>query len=74
MNRSKSSLLAFLNLCFGRIAGFLFEGIWYVIYKGHWESHFALVWGPLCVFMEWGTFPFIWKIFLYKKVLRCIFQ
>lgn len=34
---------------FGSIAGFLFEGVWCVFRKGHWENHSALVWGPFCI-------------------------
>lgn len=34
---------------FGSIAGFLFEGVWCVFRKGHWESHSSLVWGPFCI-------------------------
>lgn len=34
---------------FGSIAGFIVEGAWCIIKKGHWENHSALVWGPFCI-------------------------
>ena len=39
----------FLLFLFGSIAGFIFEGVWCVFRKGHWENHSALVWGPFCI-------------------------
>lgn len=33
----------------GSILGFVVEGLWCVIDKGHWENHSATVWGPFCI-------------------------
>lgn len=33
----------------GSVAGFVLEGIWCIITKGHWENHSALIYGPFCV-------------------------
>lgn len=34
---------------FGSIIGFIFEGVWQIIQKGHWENHSATILGPFCI-------------------------
>ncbi len=39
----------------GSIVGFLLEGFWCVLTKGHWENHSAVVWGPFCIIYGIGA-------------------
>lgn len=39
----------------GSIVGFVLEGLWCIVLKGHWESHTATVWGPFCVIYGVGA-------------------
>lgn len=34
---------------FGSILGFVFEGIWQIMKKGHWENHSSTILGPFCI-------------------------
>jgi len=34
---------------FGSIIGFVFEGVWQIFKKGHWENHSATIIGPFCI-------------------------
>ena len=33
----------------GSIIGFIFEGVWQILKKGHWENHSATILGPFCI-------------------------
>mgnify|MGYP000123753652 FL=1 len=33
----------------GSILGYLLEGVWCILTKGHWEHHAATLWGPFCI-------------------------
>ena len=33
----------------GSILGYLLEGFWCILTKGHWEHHAATLWGPFCI-------------------------
>lgn len=39
----------------GSVTGFVLEGLWCIVRKGHWESHTATVWGPFCVIYGVGA-------------------
>ncbi len=39
----------------GSVAGFVLEGIWCILTKGHWEHHSATVWGPFCIIYGVGA-------------------
>lgn len=45
----------FWLFCFGSIAGFVLEGLWCILTKGHWENHSATVWGPFCIIYGIGA-------------------
>lgn len=34
---------------FGSITGFILEGLWQILKKGHWENHSATILGPFCI-------------------------
>ena len=34
---------------FGSVLGFIFEGIWQIMKKGHWENHSSTILGPFCI-------------------------
>lgn len=39
----------------GSVIGFVLEGLWCVVRKGHWENHSATVWGPFCIIYGLGA-------------------
>ena len=39
----------------GSVTGFVLEGLWCIVRKGHWESRTATVWGPFCVIYGVGA-------------------
>ncbi len=39
----------------GSMAGFVLEGVWCILRKGHWEHHAATVWGPFCIIYGIGA-------------------
>lgn len=39
----------------GSVAGFMFEGIWSIIRRGHWEYHSATIQGPFCIIYGAGA-------------------
>ena len=39
----------------GSVMGFVLEGVWCVLLKGHWEHHAATVWGPFCIIYGIGA-------------------
>lgn len=45
----------FWLLMLGSIIGFLLEGLWCILLKGHWENHSATVWGPFCIIYGIGA-------------------
>lgn len=54
----------------GSILGFLLEGVWCIITKGHWEHHAATVWGPFCIIYGIGAVAiYLLSIFLKDKGL-----
>lgn len=60
----------FWLFCFGSIAGFVLEGLWCVLMKGHWESHSATVWGPFCIIYGIGAVAvYLLSIALWNKNL-----
>lgn len=34
---------------FGSIIGFICEGLWQILKKGHWENHSSTILGPFCI-------------------------
>lgn len=50
----------------GSVAGFVLEGLWCVLCKGHWEHHSATVWGPFCLIYGIGTVA----VYLLSVVLK----
>ena len=50
----------------GSVVGFVLEGLWCVLLKGHWEHHSATVWGPFCVIYGVGAVA----VYLLSVVLR----
>lgn len=57
IKRLSFSVLFFLFL-FGSIIGFVLEGLWCVLKRGHWENHSATVFGPLCIIYGLGLVAF----------------
>lgn len=39
----------------GSVVGFVLEGFWCILTKGHWEHHAATVWGPFCIIYGFGA-------------------
>lgn len=39
----------------GSVVGFVLEGLWCVLWQGHWENHSATVWGPFCIIYGIGA-------------------
>lgn len=33
----------------GSVLGYLLEGFWCILTRGHWEHHAATLWGPFCI-------------------------
>ncbi len=50
----------------GSIAGFVLEGLWCLLLKGHWEHHAATVWGPFCIIYGIGAVV----VYLLSAVLK----
>lgn len=50
----------------GSVAGFVLEGLWCVLCKGHWEHHSATVWGPFCLIYGIGAVA----VYLLSVVLK----
>lgn len=38
----------------GSVAGFVLEGLWSLVYWGHWSHHAGVVWGPYCTIYGLG--------------------
>ena len=38
----------------GSILGFFLEGLWSLLWDGHWINHSATVWGPFCIIYGLG--------------------
>jgi len=57
IKRLSFSVLFFLFF-FGSIIGFVLEGLWCVLKRGHWENHSATVFGPLCIIYGLGLVAF----------------
>lgn len=51
---------------FGSVAGFVLEGVWCILTKGHWEHHAATVWGPFCIIYGIGAVA----VYLLSNVLK----
>lgn len=57
IKRLSFSVLFFLFF-FGSIIGFVLEGLWCVLKRGHWENHSATVFGPFCIVYGLGFVAF----------------
>jgi uncharacterized membrane protein len=59
------------------LLGFVFEGLWSVVSFGHWDSHYALVWGPFTIIYGFAVvglmllYPFFGKRRLWDQFLIC---
>lgn len=54
----------------GSIAGYVLEGLWCILTKGHWEHHSATVWGPFCIIYGVGAVAvYLFSTFLKDKNL-----
>lgn len=51
---------------FGSVVGFVLEGLWCILLKGHWEHHSATVWGPFCIIYGIGAVA----VYLLSAVLK----
>lgn len=57
--------------------GFLFEGLWSVISFGHWDNHYALVWGPFTIIYGFAVvgllllYPYFGKRRMLDQFLIC---
>lgn len=59
------------------VLGFLFEGLWSVISFGHWDNHYALVWGPFTIIYGFAVvgllllYPYFGKRRMLDQFLIC---
>ena len=57
--RKTANQISYANLFWlfmlGSMAGFVLEGVWCILRKGHWERHAATVWGPFCIIYGIGA-------------------
>ena len=59
------------------VLGFLFEGLWSVISFGHWDNHYALVWGPFTIIYGYAVvgllllYPYFGKRRMLDQFLIC---
>ena len=57
--------------------GFLFEGFWSLISFGHWDNHYALVWGPFTIIYGFAVcgllllYPLLGKKHILIQFLAC---
>lgn len=57
--------------------GFIAEGLWSVISFGHWDNHYALVWGPFTIIYGFAVvallllFPYFGKRRMLDQFLIC---
>lgn len=50
----------------GSVLGFVLEGVWCVLMRGHWENHTATVWGPFCIIYGIGAV----MVYLFSALLK----
>ena len=59
------------------VLGFLFEGFWSVISFGHWDNHYALVWGHFTIIYGFAVvglmmlYPILGKRHMITQFLAC---
>ena len=67
LRQLRFSVLFFLFF-FGSIIGFILEGLWCILKRGHWENHSATVFGPFCIIYGLGMVAFyLLSIFINRK-------
>ena len=69
LQKLRFSAVVFLFF-FGSIIGFILEGLWCILKRGHWENHSATVFGPFCVIYGFGMVAFyLLSLFTNRKNL-----
>ena len=69
LQKLRFSTVVFLFF-FGSIIGFILEGLWCILKRGHWENHSATVFGPFCVIYGFGMVAFyLLSLFTNRKNL-----